>query len=60
MCEYPEFYREIMHLDLPETEHVALIRSKNWLTEALMNELDNYSSKSIHITQSETSNEKGI
>ena len=47
-----------MHLDLPETEHVALLRSKNWLTEALMNELDDYSPKSIHITQSETSNEK--
>lgn len=60
MCEYPAFYRESMHLDLPETEHVTLIRSKNWLTEALMNKLDDYSPKSIDITQSETSNEKAL
>ena len=37
MCEYPAFYSEIIHLDFPETEHVALIRSKIWLTEALRN-----------------------
>ena len=47
-----------MHLGFPDKQHVTLIISKNWLTEALMNELDDYSPKSIDITQSETSNEK--
>ena len=29
MCEYPAFYQEIVHLDLPETEQFTLIRSKS-------------------------------
>ena len=38
-ASYPEFYSEIINSNNSEQEKVKLLKSKNWITERLINEI---------------------
>jgi len=39
-CQYPSFYKDIIELELPNKEHLALVKAQNWITDGLQLEID--------------------
>ena len=39
-CQYPSFWADIIERDLPHKEHLTLINTQNWITDALQFEID--------------------